>query len=57
MSLLTTRAMRDQSWTLLALETEEKLHVVRLLTVHHRLVVYVGIVLDKDQVSSTRFSR
>lgn len=38
--------------TLLALEAQEVLHVVRLLAVHHRVVVYVGLVLDQDQVSS-----
>jgi hypothetical protein len=39
--------------TLLALETQEVLHVVSLLAVHHRVVVYVGLVLDQDQVPSS----
>jgi hypothetical protein len=38
--------------TFLAFEAKEMLHIVGLLTIHHCVIVYIGLVLDKDQVSS-----
>jgi hypothetical protein len=38
--------------TFLAFEAQEMFHIVGLLTIHHCVIVYIGLVLDKDQVSS-----